>query len=203
MTPRRSSRKQTAAGSETRARIVNATRELAVEEGFRGFTMEKVAERAGVSRMTVYYQFGSKADLLEALFDDLAARGRMDRLADAFVLPDPLQALEAFIAVFCGFWESDRIAIRRLRGWALLDPEFEDKGRGRDAWRRQGLEVVVGRIRSAHGVPAEGEVGAVIDLIHTLTSFEAYDNLARGGRGEHEVAELLQGVARNVIGVAR
>jgi hypothetical protein len=51
-------------------------------------------------------------------------------------------------------------------------------------------------------VPAEGELNAIIDLIHTLTSFESYDNLARGGRGEHEVAELLRGAARKVIGLA-
>jgi hypothetical protein len=55
--------RRTTASDETRTRILDAARDLAVDEGFSGSTVEKVAEHAGVSRMTVYYQFGAKADL--------------------------------------------------------------------------------------------------------------------------------------------
>lgn len=188
-------------GEETRARVLAAARDLAVEEGFSGFTVEKVAERAGVSRMTVYYQFGAKHDLLEALLDDVALRGRITRLPEVFKLADPLDALAGFIAVFCGLWASDRMGLRRLRGWAHLEPEFESTGRGRDAWRRQGLEALVGRIRATYGVPAQDAVEGTIDMLHTLTSFETYDNLASGERGEREVATLLTGAARSILGV--
>lgn len=199
--PRSGRGRRTAASEETRARILEAARELAVAEGFGGFTVEKVAERAGVSRMTVYYQFGSKPDLLEALFDHLAARGRMDRLADAFREPDPLDALARFVEVFCGFWASDPVAIRRLRSWAALEPDFEDAGRGRDAWQREGLAVLVGRVREAHGVPAEAAVADVVDVLHALLSPDSYEKLSRGGRSEVEVAELLNRTARAVLGV--
>ncbi len=47
---------------------------------------------------TVYYQFGSKSGLLEALCDDLAASGQMGDLAKVFTTPDPLDALHAFVA---------------------------------------------------------------------------------------------------------
>lgn len=200
--PKPRHRKRTAGGEETRGRILAAVRDLAVEEGFGGFTVEKVAERAGVSRMTVYYQFGSKHELLEALFDDLAARGRIDRLAEAFRRPDPLAALAEFIGVFCGFWASDRVGIRRLRGWASLEPAFEEsRCGGRDAWRRAGLEVIVGRVRQEYGVPAEDAMTGAIDVLSTLTSFESYDALARGGREERDVAELLNRTARSILGV--
>lgn len=194
-------RKRSAAGGDTSARILDAARALAVEEGFSGFTIEKVAARAGVSRMTVYYQFGTKRELLEALFDHMAARGRIDRLDEAFSRPDPLDALEQFIHVFCGFWESDRQGLRRLRSWAALEAASGESPRGQDAWRRDGLETLVARIRQAHGVPDEGEVSAVVDLLHMLTSFESYDNLARGGRSEGDVAALLTRSARAIVGV--
>lgn len=198
--PKRSAGR-TAASDQTRTRILDAARDLAVEEGFSGFTVERVAERAGVSRMTVYYQFGSKADLMEALFDHLAAKGRMDRLAEAFTQRDPLQGLATFIEVFCGFWASDRPGLRRLRGWAAVESDPGNGPQARDAWRREGLDVIVGRIRDAHGVPSAEEHAGVIDLLHTLTSFESYDNLARAGRDREEISDLLSRAARAVMGV--
>jgi AcrR family transcriptional regulator len=82
---------------------------LAAPEGFSGFTVDAVAGQAGVARMTVYNQFGSKTGLLEALFDDLAARGLVGRLRAAFGRPEPREALADLIAAFAGFWHSDRI----------------------------------------------------------------------------------------------
>ena len=46
--------------------------------------MEAVARVADVSRLTVYYQFDSKAGLLEALYNYIARRGEMERLAEVF-----------------------------------------------------------------------------------------------------------------------
>lgn len=53
--------------------------------------------------MTVYYQFGCKAGLLEALFDHLAMRCGMERMAEVFQERDPLAALEKCDAVFTRF----------------------------------------------------------------------------------------------------
>lgn len=189
-------------GSDTRSRILAAARELAVEKGFDEFTVEKVAEAAGVSRMTVYYQFGSKQELLEALFDQLAERGGMERLAEAMKREDPLDSLAGVIAVFCAFWASDRVAIRRLRSWGGLRPaEAGADALERDAWRRGALESVVRRIAQRHRKPARRDVNDVVDLLQVLTSFESYDVLARDGRSEHALARLLERTARAILGV--
>lgn len=185
----------------TRERILDAARDLAVDEGFSGFTVEKVAERAGVSRMTVYYQFGAKQALLQALLDHLAARGRMDRLGEAFQEPDALEGLDRFIRTFCGFWSSDRVGLRRLRAWASVEVQGEDGALERDAWRRKGLETLVGRMRAERGVPAEEAVAGVVDVLQVLTSFESYDSLAGSEGKPDEVAALLQRTARAVLGV--
>ena len=76
-------RRETA--DENRQRIINAARELlASREGSARFSVEEVARRAGVARMTGYYQFGSLRGLLEGLCDSLAIAGGMNQLADAF-----------------------------------------------------------------------------------------------------------------------
>jgi AcrR family transcriptional regulator len=200
--PRRTRATRTTASDETRTRILSAARELAVNEGFSGFTVERVAELAGVSRMTVYYQFGSKADLLESLFDHLASRGRLDLLPEAFRNPDPIAGLMRFIEIFCGFWASDPVGIRRLQSWALVEPELEPGGIKRDAWRREGLEVLVGRIGQKYGTPAEEALPGVVDILNALLSTDTYVRLMRGGRSPAEIVGLLQGTARSVLGLA-
>jgi AcrR family transcriptional regulator len=62
--------------SERRRRILDAARELLrVSTAYPGFTVDAVARRADMARGTVYYQFGSKTGLLEAVCDDLAEAG--------------------------------------------------------------------------------------------------------------------------------
>src|SRR5258708_40316430 len=99
---------------KTRDRVLTAARELLLLKDFFGFSMEAVARRAGVSRLTLYYQFKSKAGLLEALYDHIARRGRMEQLASVFrQSSDPVVTLHDYIGVFANFWASDRRAIRR------------------------------------------------------------------------------------------
>jgi len=48
-------------------RILDAALEICAASGIRGLTMDEVADRAGVGRMTVYRRFGSREHLEEAL----------------------------------------------------------------------------------------------------------------------------------------
>jgi AcrR family transcriptional regulator len=145
--------------------------------------------------MTVYYQFGSLGGLLEALSDSLAIAGGMNHLAEAFRLADPLAALDRFIAVFTGFWESDRLVIRALQALAALDPEFGAVLEERSGWRRKGVRVLVERLSKK---PRRGarEMSQAADLLYMLTSFSTYDMLADDKRSRDEVTLLLQQLGR-------
>ena len=91
MSPRPySMEKRQAARSETRLRILEAARRLLANESKTDLSMEAVAQGADVSRLTIYYQFSSRGGLLEALFDHLAGRGNMHRMADVFHESDPI-----------------------------------------------------------------------------------------------------------------
>ncbi len=187
---------------QTRARIINAARELLAESsGFSGFSIDAVARQADVARMTVYHQFGSKIGLLEALSDSLAAHGGMEHLANAFRRPEPLDALDEYITVFGRFWSADRLVMRRLRALAALDPDFEHVIRTRDEWRRQGLRVIVQRFAEKHGRPAPEALDEAINVLFTLIGFECFDTLAGPTRSIEEIAPMMQRLARAALGL--
>jgi AcrR family transcriptional regulator len=185
---------------QTRARIVAAARELLMaSDGFSGFTMEAVARQAGVARMTVYYQFESKVGLLEAVSDDLARRGHMERLAEAFTQPTALAALEKFVETFARFWGADRVVTGRLRALAALDADFAQVVRGRDGWRRNAGRALIGRFVAEQGRPPLELIEEATALLFTITSFESFDTLAGSDRTPEAVAPLIFGLARAAL----
>jgi len=188
---------------QARERILTATRELLMtSNGFSGFSMEAVARLADVTRMTVYHQFGSKIGLLEALCDSLAASGGMEQLATAFRQPEPLDALMEYITVFSHFWDADRLVLRRLRGLAALDLDFEQVVRVRDERRRQGLSVLVRRFVGKDTPPVKEAIEETVDVLYTLISFECFDTLAGPTRSLEEVAPVVQRLAKAALGLA-
>jgi AcrR family transcriptional regulator len=184
-----------------RARILAAARELlASPNGPSPFSMEAVARRAGVARMTVYYQFGSLRGLLEALLDSLASAGGMEHLSEAFRQPDAREGVDRFIAVFVKFWESDRLVIRALGAFTSLDPDFAAVLAERSGWRRKGARVLLERLVKQTGRPARKEMRDAEDLLFMLTGFATYDVLAGPKRRTGQVTALLQRLARQVVG---
>src|ERR1700761_2944629 len=131
---------------QSRQQGLAAARALLADRGGPAFPGAAVPRRADVARATVYYQFGSKAGLLEALCDHLADLGGMSGLAAAFTEPEPREALGLFVAAFGRFWAADRLAMRRLRALAQLDPDVGAVIAARDQRRRDGLAVLAGRL---------------------------------------------------------
>ncbi len=171
-----------------RRRILDAARDLLAEsEHYATFTVDAVAKRADVARATVYYQFGSKTGLLEALCDALAERGGMQQLARAFTAPDPDEALRLLVTAFTRFWGTDRVVMRRLRALAALDPDVATVITARDERRRLALKTLLDR-RTDVADPAYA-----LRVAHMLTSFETYDALLRPRQRPAEaVPTLLQ-----------
>jgi AcrR family transcriptional regulator len=197
--PYRLGRRQ-AAVDRTRARILKAARALLVARGGGALSIEAVARRARVTRVTVYQRFGSRSKLLEALFDDLARQGGMWDLADAFRQPDPQAALARFVAIFARFWTAHRPIHRRLLALAALDQALERTLRARQEWRRQGLRVIVGRVRERSAGPAAASPDETIDALFALTGFETFDLLAGPTRTPAQVAPIVLRIARAVLG---
>ena len=190
------------AAQRTRARVLSAARALlTARAGTEPFSVDAVARRAGVARMTVYHQFGSRRGLLEALFDSFAAGGELPaHLAAAFQRPDPLESLADVVAAFARFWEAGRPWIRRVRALGVLDPDLGDAVEARNARRREVVRVLVERLAQRYGRPASKERTQAEELLYTLTSFETFDSLAGQNRKLPEVAAEVLFLARAAVG---
>ena len=202
MSPRPySMEKRQAATSETRTRILEAAHQLLASGSETDLAMEAIARRADVSRLTIYYQFDSRAGLLEALYDHLASRGNMRRMAEVFHEPAPSKAIDKLVSIFVGFWSSDPVAIRRLRAMAVLDPEIAEGIRARDA-RRSHIAAEILRRMAAAGKKTftEEQLGTTADVLSMLTSFATYDALASAGHGQEEIIATLVRLAHLALG---
>ena len=133
-----------AAADETRTRIIHAARKLLLAEDFREFSIDAVAKAADVSRLTVYYQFDSKAGLLEALYDSIAKSGHLQRIPDVFRYGnEPVQKIHQLIEIFVQFWGSERDVIRRLHALGAIGQEIGKGLHARNERRRNALKVLV------------------------------------------------------------
>jgi AcrR family transcriptional regulator len=83
----------------TSQRILAAAEALFAEHGFRGTTIQMVADAAGVNRALIFYYYGSKERLYQTLMEEASrALGEEMKLRLQRVR-DPVEALQAWIEV--------------------------------------------------------------------------------------------------------
>jgi AcrR family transcriptional regulator len=191
----RQRQKQVDAGRE---RIIAAARELLDDEEGEAFSIDAVARRAGVARMTVYNQFESKAGLLEDLFDSIAERGAFGQMADVFAIEDPDKALDAFVELFGRFWTSSRRAHKKLRAAALLDEDLERAITARNERRRFGIAELVRRIGKSRKLAMPKD--EAIASLFVIMSFDTFDALAGPDRSPADVTPTIRRLVRLVTG---
>jgi AcrR family transcriptional regulator len=178
------------ASDGARQRSVAAARALLRDGG--ELTMEVVAKRAGITRQTLYNLFGSKAVLVEAVFDELAVSGGMEGMAAALRQSDAGARLEGMVGTMARFWGADRVTMRRIRAMAATDEDLRAAIAARDERRR----MACGRVISGFGMV---EHGLMVDVLFALTSFEVFDMLAGEERSPQEVGDVLLGLARAAL----
>lgn len=187
---------------KTRARLLAAARAILMRRGGpAAFGLEGVARKAGVSRLTVYNQFGSRVGLLEALYDDIARRARIaERLAAAFHAPDPQSVLHGAVAAFIEFWQGERTVLRRLRSMAALDPAFKG-ATDRDQRRVAAMRAALLRLTAA-GERRLDDPDECARVLAMLTSFETYDALAGSGIDAVRITATVQELVRAAVEAA-
>jgi AcrR family transcriptional regulator len=117
--PRRGRGRRPAA--EVRQEIVRAAGRILLAEGMAGFTIERVAEVAGVSKMTIYKGWPSKGTLaLDGYFDVMQPAFAFSDTGD--VAADLRTQLHTFVALLRD--TAAGRAISELVGAAQTDPEL-------------------------------------------------------------------------------
>jgi AcrR family transcriptional regulator len=185
---------------QARVRILDAARDtLAMEETVE-FSLGTVARQAGVTRQTIHNLFGTRADLVEALFDRLAMRGGIGGMPAVMQQTDPAIMLRMFVEIFGRFWSSDRTAIRRIHALAVLDPELGRIDHARNERRRLGANRVVDSLSRRFGKPGPQDRVHAVSLLFTITSFEFFDRFA-GNRRPEEVCSDIVRVILGALGI--
>jgi len=100
-------------GEVTRSKLLDAAQELILDSGFAGTSVDRLIEKAGVTKGTFFYHFDSKAALARALIDRFAATDR-DLLEEAIrhaegLSKDPLSQVLTVVEFFeCKFSAQDK-----------------------------------------------------------------------------------------------
>ena len=188
---------------QTRLRILQAAKDLLLVPDFREFSMETVAKAAGVTRLTIYYQFDSRAGLLEALYDFLARSAHLgERIGEVFRTGNVAQQqIHLFIDVFMNFWASNRDVIRRLHGLAAIDAEIGQGLRARNERRRNALRMLVDDHVRMNYRYTTLQIPVMLDILYMITSFETFDALCVGERSLEDVRRILIRMADQALGM--
>jgi AcrR family transcriptional regulator len=160
--------------------ILEAALAALVERGFAGLSVEQVAERAGVSKATIYRRYPTKNDLVIAAMDTL---GRATTPApDTGSLRDDLEAL-AQIALARGRDDPRRLLAmpRLVAEAACTDPDlFQAVERSLIAPRRAAVMTALERAVERGELPATLDLDIATDLYLGPVIFYL---LRTGGRG--------------------
>ena len=101
---------------------MDAVRELLAGGRFQEATVEQVAERAGVSRATVYQHFRSRTGLIDAICDTIGEAPEFVALIRSLDLPDARDALRSVVTHSARFLAAEEGLHRHLYGLAEFDP---------------------------------------------------------------------------------
>lgn len=136
-------------GWNTRYALLEAAERLFVERGYHGVGLETVAEEVGVTRQTVYNQFGSKAGLLRATAAFVEDRaGLPARLSGVFAQTDGLSMLRAMLDTAVAVEPLVRPISRVVHAARIEDETARDLWHNRMNSRLMGMTMVMNRVRA-------------------------------------------------------
>lgn len=166
--PRRES-----AASRTRRSILQATQAL-LRDRPEGPTVGAIARQAGVSRLSVYHHFGSRAGLLAAVSEAAHASSRSGGTD-----------LRSLIAGAVAHWATDPQLFRRL----TATPDIYERPR-----------ELAARLAADDRLRPGCSLKEADDVIAVLTSFAAFDRLHQDGRrSTAAVTEILMRMAGSIL----
>jgi AcrR family transcriptional regulator len=192
-------RGRTKRSEETRARIMGATRDLLDKGEFHETSVEDVAERAGVSRATVYQHFPSRLDLVDAICDTFAENPSLLALRDTVVLPDAEEALSETIANTVRFWASEDAVLQQLYGATAIDPAARDLVDRQLSDRRGEMQRLARNLDEARRLRRGIDRKDALAQLMLLTGYGTYRELRLELSSDAKVIDALQAMARRLL----
>jgi AcrR family transcriptional regulator len=171
-----------------RQRVLKAASEVFTELGLE-VTLDEVARRAGVGVGTVYRRFGTKEDLVAALFED-----RVDAIATlaerAIEEPDPWTGLVGFMEQAAGILADD-LGLRQLLMFATYGRDHVAYARQRNAPL---VAKLLGRAQAAGQVRDDLRPTDIPFIIFVLTEATVLARQARPDIWRRYLALIIDGL---------
>ena len=193
------SRSRATGAQRTRERIMTAVRDLLREGHFHESTVEQVAERAGVSRATVYQHFRSRIDLVDAICETFDANPALMELRRTVMLPDPQTALLRTIALAMRFWDSEDAILSGLYGVVAIDPAARDLVGRQRADRRGEMRRLARHLHTSGALRPGVSAARALDILMVLTSYETYRELREAGRSAKRLTAEVETLAAALL----
>jgi AcrR family transcriptional regulator len=160
-----------AAGPSARERLLAAASELFYDEGVHTVGIDRVIERAGVAKASLYNTFGSKDELVRAYLEQRHAGilARITRYVERYAGPR-----ERLLGVFEA--QGELFAEPGFRGCAFVSASAESPGeavsRAADDYRGEVRGLLTGLAREA-GAPDPEKLGRQLHMIYDGASLSA------------------------------
>lgn len=166
--------------SDTRRRIVEATRKLLQSEGYAGMTIEAIAQRAEVSAQSVYAIFKSKTGILIELLDQSTLGADYEELVgQALSASDPEVRVRFAARIARQIRDAQSATFDLLRGAGVVAPELAKLEKQRERLRYQREEDMITSLREAGRLRPELDHGTARDIFWMFTGGDVYRMLVR------------------------
>jgi len=186
----------------TRLRILDAANRQLLERGYHGVGLEAVAREAGVTRQTVYDQFGSKAGLLGAMIGRQEEQAGLPRVLQKVVSQiDGMSMLKAMLDAIVEVEPLVYPYSRLVYAARLDDPVAADMWHARMSSRRAGMGMVFARLASDGRLRRGSTPEEAAEIAWALASPHQYEYLVieRGWTVERYRRHLEEAITSNLI----
>jgi len=161
--------KRTRRGPRTRQQILDASLRLFSERGFARATVRDIARQAGITDAAIYYHFGSKRELLEALVEE---RGFVSSLQNLERVTADLPLDEMLIWMARGaveMMDENREFLRLIimEGLGGDDAALEQYRRLIDLWE-SALTTVLDRYHDRGAIPVDAPAAISRQVIYLI-----------------------------------
>ncbi|HML24576.1 MAG TPA: helix-turn-helix domain-containing protein [Aggregatilinea sp.] len=183
----------------TQQLIVDAARDLFLDQGYVATTIEAISARAGVGVSTVYAIFGNKRGILRAIRQAWHSEsGQREIYAQAAQQPDPARRLEMAAHATRRQWEASAALIAVYHSAAAADPEAAAELAEALGGRRANLSRFVAGMAPHLHPDLDPERAA--DIFLALTRAEVYQELVgTAAWSDDEYEHWLAGVLKQQL----
>lgn len=191
-----------------RAAVIDAARQLFLQVGYAGTTIEAVSDAAGVPQATVYRLFASKFGILTALLDVAAGGddkpiefGDRPEIKAALALSDPYELVGFFARLTPQFMARVAPVHQMLTGAAATDPDAATLLAEFTTQRQRGQARIARALAGLGALRPGVNERTAADIIHALMSPELYRLLTadRGWAPDRYATWLTETLTRQLL----